>query len=136
LRNNAIEPENADGEPIVYAATSISLAVLETAAHVDDAGLPLNRFVVELDVPDDMWGASERLAPEELPPTWLAVPAGQGSLTVGSKWLASLTSSILLVPSVIVPEEPVVLVNPKHPDSSRIQARIVRRFEYNLLFRT
>jgi hypothetical protein len=30
----------------------------------------------------------------------------------------------------------VVLVNPKHPESSRIQARVVRRFEYNLLFRT
>jgi hypothetical protein len=77
-------------------------------------------------------GATWRLVPEELPPTWLAIPAGQGSITVGSQLLASLTSSMLLVPSVIVPEEPVVLVNPKHPDSSRIQARVVRRFEYNL----
>jgi len=32
---------NDTGEPVLYTAPSIALAVLETAAHLDDAGLPL-----------------------------------------------------------------------------------------------
>ena len=126
---------NADGEPMVYAALSIALAVLETAAHVDDAGLPLNRYLVELDVPDEVWNARQILLPHQLPNTWDAVPAGHGSVSVGSQWLRSQASAVLQVPSVIVPEELVVLVNPKHADVGRIQTSVIRRFEYDLLFR-
>jgi len=42
---------------------------------------------------------------------------------------------VLLVPSVIVHEEWVVLINPAHPGASRVSARTVRGFEYNKLFR-
>jgi RES domain-containing protein len=95
---------NDAGEAVIYAARAISIAVLETAAHIDGAGLPLNRFLVELDVPDDVWAAREAIDVTALPPTWLAIPAGQASVRVGSQCLASLRSPILLVPSVIVPE--------------------------------
>jgi len=127
---------NDAGEAVIYAAPAISIAVLETAAHIDDAGLPLNRFLVELDVPDDVWAAREAIDVTALPPTWSAIPAGQASVRIGSQWLASLRSPILLVPSVIVPEELAALVNPKHPACERITARVVRRFEYNRLFRS
>jgi RES domain-containing protein len=127
---------NSDGEAVVYAASSIALAVLETAAHVDDAGLPLNRYLVEVDIPDDLWVARQTLLPHQLPTTWDAIPAGHGSVGVGSQWLQSLTSTILQVPSVIVPEELVVLVNPNRADARRIPATVVRRFEYDLLFRS
>ena len=42
-----------------------------------------------------------------------------------------LSSALLRVPSVIVPEEANVLVNPAHPDSRRITARKVRRWLYD-----
>jgi hypothetical protein len=41
-----------------------------------------------------------------------------------------------MVPSVIVPEEWVSLINPKHAEASRITATLVRLFEYNRLFRS
>lgn len=126
---------NDVGEPVLYTAPSISLAVLETAAHIDDAGLPLNRYLVELDVPDAVWARREETDFAALPPTWSAVPAGRASVKVGSAWLASLRSPILLVPSVVVPEERAALVNPLHPDCRKITARVVRLFEYNRLFR-
>jgi RES domain-containing protein len=118
---------NDVGEPVLYTAPSISLAVLETAAHIDDAGLPLNRFL--------LWARREELDVATLPPTWSAVPAGRASVKAGSVWLASLRSPILLVPSVVVPEERAALVNPLHPDCRRITARTLRLFEYNRLFR-
>ena len=126
---------NDEGEPVVYCAPTIAMAVLETAAHVDDAGLPLDRYLVETRVPDGIWARREELARARLPAAWDAIPAGRASLRIGSEWLASLRSSILLVPSAIVPEERVALINPRHPDAARITARAVRRFEYNRLYR-
>ncbi|WP_373924971.1 RES family NAD+ phosphorylase [Duganella vulcania] len=38
---------------------------------------------------------------------------------------------MLLVPSVIVPEEYNVLINPLHPDTSRITAQVLRQFIYD-----
>ena len=127
---------NDTGEAVIYAAPTISIAVLETAAHIDDAGLPLNRYLLELDVPDDVWALREELDVATLPPTWSAIPASHASVKIGSVWLASLRSPILLVPSVVVPEEQASLINPIHPQSKRITARVVRLFEYNQLFRS
>lgn len=126
---------NHDAEAVVYCAPTIALTVLETAAHIDDAGLPLNRYLVEIDVPPAVWQAHRELRPEQLPAQWDAIPAGLASAAVGSAWLAGQQSAILLVPSVIVPEASAALLNPVHPDAARCTARAVRRFEYNRLFR-
>lgn len=126
---------NEDGQAAVYTAPSIALAVLETAAHVDDGGLPLNRYLVEVTVPDTVWAAREHLDVTRLSKTWSAIPAGRGSVKPGSDWLRGMSAAILVVPSVIVPEEPAALINPKHPDAASITARVVRLIEYNRLFR-
>lgn len=126
---------NGDKEPIIYCALTISMAVLETAAHRDDAGLPLNRYLIEINVPDQIWEGREVVNPRKLPTTWAAIPAGRASVKVGSDWLSSMRSALLIVPSVIVPEESVVLINPRHVDAPRIKAKSVRLFEYNRLFR-
>lgn len=126
---------NDERQPVVYAAPTIALAVLETAAHVDDAGLPLNRYLVRIEVPDAVWDAREALDVALLEPTWSAIPAGRASVGIGSRWLASLRSPILMVPSVVVPEEQAALLNPAHPSNKSLEASVVRQFEYNRLFR-
>ena len=123
-------------EPVVYCAPTIAMAVLETAAHIDDLGLPLNRFLVVIEVPDTVWARREEIDAAALPPTWAAIPAGRASVRIGSDWLASRRSPILVVPSVIVPEEWAALINPRHPNASTITASAVRRFEYDRLFRS
>jgi len=127
---------NDENEAVVYCAPTIAMAVLETAAHIDDAGLPLNKYLVEIDVADGIWGKRKEVDAASLPPTWAAIPAGRASVTFGSNWLASLRSPILLVPSAIVPEEPIALINPAHADAARISAKVLRLFEYNRLFRS
>jgi hypothetical protein len=42
---------------------------------------------------------------------------------------------VLEVPSVIVPEESVVVLNPAHRDSARLNSAVVRRFEYQRMYR-
>lgn len=126
---------NDHGEYVVYTATTRALAVLETAAYVGAAGLPLNRFLLQIAVPDAVWNQKKEYAAALLPPTWAAIPAGRKSVELGSAWYRRRTSALLLVPSVIVPEEPVVLINAKHPDAVQIKARVIRKFEYDSLFR-
>jgi len=126
---------NDDREPVIYSAPTIALAVLDTAAHVDDTGLPLNRFIVEIDVPDKVWARREIRDVATLPPAWAAIPAGRASVAIGSEWLASVRSAILMVPSVIVPEESAALINPKHRDATAMTARALLVFDYDRLFR-
>jgi len=127
---------NDVGQAVVYSASTLSLAVLETAAHVDDAGLPQNRFVVQIDVPDSVWRQRQTLDVATLPATWAAIPAGSTSIKIGSRWLQSQASAILLVPSVIVPEEFTALINPQHSAASKLKARVTRTFDYRRLFRS
>jgi len=126
---------NEPGQAVVYCARTIAIAVLETAAHINDAGLPLNKYLVRIEIPDATWDARQELNVGALPATWAAIPAGGTSAGLGSEWIKSLRTAILLVPSVIVPEECAALINPAHADAAKLKATVVRRFEYNKLFR-
>lgn len=126
---------NKQGERVVYAAPSLAMAVLETAAHIDDSGLPLNKYVIEIDVPDVIWNARQVVAAHMLPVGWDAIPHGMLSVNIGSAWYARGAHAIIELPSVIAPEESIVLINAQHPDSQHLKARATRRLQYNLLFR-
>lgn len=121
---------NRVGVPLVYASTSRALACLETVVHLARHPLPLNRYLVELHVPDAAWGAAPTLAPEVLV-GWDAQPVGKASLDWGSAWAAGRSSLLVRVPSVVVPEEHNVLLNPAHPDARQVRAVKVRRWVYD-----
>jgi RES domain-containing protein len=122
---------NDVGVAMVYAASSRALACLETFVHLNAGGLPLNRYLVEIAVPDDIWAAAEVADPTALAVGWDAEPAGAVSVSVGSNWAASKRSALMLVPSVIIPEEQNALINPAHPDAPRITARKFRKWLYD-----
>ncbi len=122
---------NHAGEHVVYAATSVSLAAWETRAHFGQgAALPWNRFLVRIDIPDELWSARETL-PRPPPVGWNAIPEGLVSRAAGSAWLAARRSVLLAVPSVIIDEEDNLLINPAHPQAGRVTAVKLRRFVYD-----
>jgi RES domain-containing protein len=45
---------NAAGAAVVYASQTRALACLETVVHLNAGGLPLNRYLVEVTIPDDL----------------------------------------------------------------------------------
>jgi RES domain-containing protein len=122
---------NRPGRPVVYTATTVSLACLETIVHLNAQGLPLNRFLVRVDVPDEVWARRQTLNAADLPIGWSAIPEGKVSLDVGDAWLRAHTSALLVVPSVIVPEEFNVLINPLHADAVLIKAQKMRAWIYD-----
>lgn len=122
---------NRPGHAVVYASTSRALACLETVVHLNAGGLPLNRYLVEIGVPDPIWAAARMEDATTLPVGWDAEPASLTSVAFGTDWLIGAASALLVLPSVIVPEEANVLINPAHPGSSAITARKVRRWGYD-----
>jgi len=122
---------NDVGIPMIYAASSRALACLETVVHLNAGGLPFNRYLVEVEVPDDLWAAAEIADPATLAVGWDANPAGHVSFDFGSAWAMEMRSALLLVPSVIMLEEQNLLINPAHPDAVDIRALRVRPWLYD-----
>ena len=122
---------NEPGVGLVYASETRALACLETVVHLKAGSLPLNRYLVEIAIPDEVWTSAEIRDAADLPVGWEAEPAGRASIQFGSEWVRTLRSALLVVPSAIVPEETNVLINPAHADSRRIGARNIRRWLYD-----
>ncbi len=120
---------NSIGTPMLYCSSNIALAVLETISSLRSGSLPFNRFLVQFDIPDRVWAAREELRPP--PGGWDAVPSGRISKLTGDAWIAAATSALLAAPSVMVPEESNILMNPLHPDASAIKATTVRKWIYD-----
>ena len=122
---------NRKGRPVLYTSTSIALACLETVVHCKAVGLPLNRYLVAITVPAEAWKARQAWDAASLAVGWDAQPEGKVSLDLGDAWINSLASPLLVVPSVIVPEEMNVLVNPAHPQARGITAKKRRKWWYD-----
>lgn len=97
------------GRMIVYTAAHRSLALLEIMVHLD-ARWPLQPMSAwEIEVPGEFIRT-----PTDLPDDWKSNL--ESTRAYGDDWLSNGTSVALLVPSVIVPVEFNVLINPLHPD--------------------
>lgn len=114
---------------MLYASSSRALACLETLVHFGRT-LPFNRYLVEIEVPDDLLEARVVFDPAANV-GWDAEPAGQVSLDWGSDWADDRSSVIAEVPSVLVPEETNLLINPLAPDMDRLGVRKVRRWLFD-----
>lgn len=108
---------NHRGTPLIYTSWTLSLSVLEVLTQVvgyedlsDYVAVPVTfseRHVKVLDVND-------------MPPDWRNLPASTSTKALGMDWIASQSSLILQVPSVIVPTEHNYLINPTHPDFAQV----------------
>ena len=122
---------NRPGTALLYCAENIALASLETFVHLNASGLPLNRYLVRIEIPDATWNAAVVLTAATAPVGWDAIPTGKVSLDAGDAWAASGVSALLRVPSVIVPEEQNILINPLHADAKTITASKIRKWNYD-----
>lgn len=122
---------NHKGTAMLYTATSRALAALETFVHLNSGGLPLNRYLVAIEIENDLWNAARVETAATLPVGWDAEPASLTSIDLGTAWVKASTSLLLSVPSVIVPEEVNILINTRHPDAAKISATKVRKWLYD-----
>lgn len=106
---------------MVYCTADAALTVLEVRVHLD---LPFDLL------PDDY--VLMEIDADELPlepgPT-LSEP--EACRAYGDAWLTETRSTLLAVPSVIVPESHNVLINPAHPDAAGIAVAGVRPWRFD-----
>lgn len=104
---------NPPGKPVVYLATSISLAILEIMVHLQSSLLLQSYTLLSIAIPDDMLLAVDV---SQLRDDWKDPSPPDSTQSLGEAWLQAESSVGLRVPSVIVPSEFNVIVNPLHPE--------------------
>jgi len=117
---------NSPGTRIAYAATSRALAALEMLVHVTRETVPPDMVFVPVDVPDALVREATGL-----PGDWADTPWGPNARRFGDRWAAEGRSLALLVPSVVVPAERNLLINPQHPAFGRIRIGRVEPFSFD-----
>lgn len=105
---------NSPGVSVVYTSGSIALAVLEWRAHLTQWPPP-PVMIIEV-----QFDPALVLTVAKLPRTWKQHPAPKANAGVGDNWVAAGKSAILKLPSAVVPEEFNYLLNPAHPDFTKI----------------
>lgn len=123
---------NRKGTPLIYASASIALACLETLVHLaGGVPLPLNRYLVRIPISPTAWRKRALFDPSAHV-GWDAEPPGLVSMDWGTQWARSAFSLIAEVPSVVVPEESNILINPAYTGTTRLAVLKLRRWSYDL----
>lgn len=107
------------GAPIVYCATTLSLAALEVFVHFGMQEKAIAFSSIEISIPD---GLVSILSAADLPTDWRDVPPPRSTADIGSQWLVNKRSAVLQVPSAVTLGEYNYLLNPAHPDFPKINA--------------
>jgi len=115
---------------LVYTAKTRALAMLEVSVHLDlSEDLPTDRYFVEVEIPDDI--PVLVVDADDLPDGWDSRPPGLETQFIGDDFVMENKAAVLKVPSCIVPQEYNYLINPNHPDSSRITVISTSRFFFD-----
>lgn len=108
---------NSEGRAIVYLASSRSLAILESLAHLSPTNIPVDYVILTIDVPDDFFEIDIKL----LPNNWSEYPEPNILKEIGNSFLQKNEFLLLKVPSAIVPQEFNYLMNPMHQKAGKVK---------------
>lgn len=106
---------NTPSSPTIYASEHYSTALLEMLAH-GSGELPENQHYIEITIPN---GLSYELLNTAHLPGWDDT-VSSASKTYGESWQQARRSAILIVPSIVARVDRNILINPDHPEFSRI----------------
>lgn len=125
---------NQNGQRVLYASASRSLAALEQLANRSGLILNASYSVMIIEVPDAM-DSLLIVSPDMLPSDWRRF-SGYGRLQeFGADWYRRVESLLLRVPSVLVPRENNYLIHTLHPDfGTQIRLVGVEAFDWDNRF--
>ena len=110
---------NHKGTRIVYLSGSLALAALEQFIHLGREGLSLSFVYFEVLIPDNV--SLSKIGRKDLPEDWRSEPPACSTMDIGSGWIRSGDSSLLQVPSAVIPIEFNYLLNTAHPEINLIK---------------
>lgn len=120
---------NPPGLSLIYTSATLSLAALELYVNVEPEDVPGAFISMEALVPE---GASlETIDLKSLPRAWRRCPAPAALQAIGRRWLEQGETLLLSVPSVVIPEERNFLINPQHPEFSKLAIQRPKPFSFD-----
>ena len=121
---------NSEGLPALYAASTRSLALLETLAHTPAKMLQVKVYMlVTIIVPDTI--LPQVIDLRKLPDGWDAPDIRPFTQKTGDSFLLAKKNLLIAVPSVLLPEENNFVLNPLHPDAKKIKIVHSRRIHFD-----
>lgn len=113
---------NLPGTPVLYFASTASLAMLEMAHYLPSPRLlPKNYRLGIYSLPNNL--KIEKWTVDQLPKDWKQFPYPRTAQKKGDAWLRARSSVALSVPSAAVPGglEFCIVVNPAHRSAARLR---------------
>ena len=120
---------SSPGTRLSYTSEHQSLAMLEYFVHLDVDDSPGDLVLAVAEVPDDL--ARERVETSSLPANWRESAAPPELAQLGDEFTQRAEKCLLLVPSVLAPNENNCLINPEHRDYKRIVVRELEPLSYD-----
>ncbi|HVS92968.1 MAG TPA: RES family NAD+ phosphorylase [Mucilaginibacter sp.] len=118
---------NSEGRSALYLASSRSLAILESLAHIVPTNIPDDLVMLTIETPNDYF----EVAVNSLPPYWREDRASDALKQIGNAFLLENQHLLLKIPSVIVPEEYNYLMNSLHANINQVKVLNQSRFNFD-----
>ena len=120
---------NSRGVRLVYASTSLALAATETFVNLEPNLQPIDFVCIQGEIPDEL--GIKKLDLKALPANWYET-RDESLWRFGDEWVHAGETVALLVPSAAIRGEWNVLLNPAHPDFSKIKFRKAEPFHFDV----
>lgn len=119
------------GTPVVYTSDSRALAALEVLANTLGASSLRDRLwvIARAEIPDALIHI-----PKRCPEDWRDHPPSDSTRAFGKAWIKSAESPALRVPSAVILGEFNYLLNPLHPDFTKIKLHPPQPFAFDARF--
>ena len=122
------------GNLVIYTSEHASLAAWEKIVHVATfENIPNNLLLIKTEIPD---GIGIHTIPQKvLVKGWDSFPFASETVNYGTSFLRAKEHLALRVPSVIIPDEYNIILNPLHPDiqACKVISTIPFRFDRRAL---
>jgi RES domain-containing protein len=108
---------NSKGLALLYTCESRALCITEIAVHTPLGIVPLDYSLCTIKIPAN--SSILEINIDELPFDWKSFPHSESTQFLGNKFIREKKHLVLKVPSV-VPGEYNYLINPSHPEFSKV----------------
>lgn len=122
---------NSPGGRVVYTSSHLSLSVLEVYVHIAPSlrdELP-DFEAVRINVPDD--ASALDISIEQFERLMAERDSMAACQAAGDDWLSRGSDLVFRAPSVLVPEEINIMLNPAHPRMKDVSILSARRFRFD-----
>ncbi len=122
---------NHVGTRVIYVSETLSLAALELFVHFTRKDIKLTKSLIA--IPMDIHHSLKiaEISIKDLDPDWRTSPPSNSSKDIGTEWVQNETSSILRVPSAVIPNEYNLVLNPVHIEFKKIKIGKPRPFTFD-----